>query len=137
MSESVEDLQAEVERLRGELVSVTERATSAESALAEAEQARAAAASEASAAVERLRGALFEGPLDLPKELVQGQTVTELDASIEATRSAFAAFQEHADAQARAGRVTPSGVVGQRQAVDLSGLSPEAKIRIGLEQRYE
>lgn len=70
---------------------------------------------------------------ELPEELVAGETVEDVDASMERARETVSKVRGHLESQAQAGRV-PVGAPA-RSEPDLSALTAEEKIRIGLQQQ--
>ena len=83
----------------------------------------------------RYRELALRAEPDLPAEMIAGDSVEAIDASIVAAREVVTRVRSHIEAQAQAARV-PAGAP-QRGERDLSGLSPQQKIRFGLEQRAQ
>ena len=77
-------------------------------------------------AVSRYRDALIAGAPDLPEELVQGNSIEELDRSLESAKKIVEKVASRIEARAPEARV-PSGAPARRPA-DVSGLSPREKI---------
>ena len=77
-------------------------------------------------AVGRYRSALIAAAPDLPEELVNGNTIEELDRSVESARKIVEKVASRIEARAPEARV-PSGAPARRPA-DFSGLSPREKI---------
>ena len=77
-------------------------------------------------AVSRYRDALIAGAPDLPEELVRGNTIEELDRSVESAKKIVEKVASRIEARAPEARV-PSGAPARRPA-DVSGLSPREKI---------
>ena len=69
----------------------------------------------------------------LPPDLIAGETIDAIDASIARAREIAANVRSHIESQAQASRV-PAGAP-HRAAPDLSAMTPEQKIRFGLAQR--
>jgi chromosome segregation ATPase len=69
----------------------------------------------------------------LPSDLIAGDTIEAIDASIAKARELAESVRSHIEAQAQAARV-PAGAP-QRSAPDFSAMTPEQKIRHGLAQR--
>jgi chromosome segregation ATPase len=69
----------------------------------------------------------------IPADLIAGDTIEAIDASIAKARELAASVRAHIEAQAQAARV-PAGAP-QRSLPDVSGMTPEQKIRHGLAQR--
>jgi hypothetical protein len=119
--------------LRGDLAASREAidATAADAALLR-EQLDAATQRE-HAAAERYRDLVVRTEPALPAELIAGDSVDAVDASVEAARSVVGRVRSHIEAQAQAGRV-PAGAP-PRSGPDLSSMTPEQKIRYGLAQQ--
>ena len=81
----------------------------------------------------RYRAALLAAVPEVPEELVQGQTVEELDASLASARRVVEKIAGQLESQAAAQRV-PSGVP-PRRGPDLGALSPREKILYALQKR--
>ena len=84
---------------------------------------------------QRYREVALRSMPELPEELVAGETVEEVDASVERARETVSKVRGHLESQAQAGRV-PVGAP-PRTEPDLSALTAEEKIRIGLQQQGE
>ena len=69
----------------------------------------------------------------LPPELIAGETVEAVDASVEHARALAGRVRTHIESRAEAARV-PAGAP-ERRASDVSALTPEQKIRYGLSHR--
>lgn len=69
---------------------------------------------------------------DLPAELVAGESIAAVEASIVRARQTVAQVRQHLEQQAQAHRVPTGAPV--RAAPDLSGLTSAEKIRLGLRQ---
>ena len=82
---------------------------------------------------QRYRELALERSPELPGELVTGTTVEEVDEAIARARETVSKVRGHLESQAQAGRV-PVGAP-QRSGPDLSALSAEEKIELGLRQR--
>jgi chromosome segregation ATPase len=105
---------------------VAETATEVESLRSAVELAR----QEARAAVQRVRSSVLEREPELPAELVQGETVPDLDAAIERARQTVTQVRQHLEQQAQSRRVPAGAPV--RGAPDTSSMSAAEKIRSGL-----
>ena len=81
---------------------------------------------------ERYRALVLQQAPELPAELVTGETVEEIDVALQRARETVSKVRGHLESQAQAGRV-PVGAP-PRSGPDLSALSPEEKIRFGLNQ---
>ena len=84
-------------------------------------------------AVEMYRAALVAAEPDVPEEMVQGATVEAVQESLERARQMVAQVRGRLEAQSSIER-TPLGAPA-RSAPDLSALSPQEKILIGLSGR--
>jgi chromosome segregation ATPase len=84
-------------------------------------------------AVERVRKAILDREPDLPQELIIGETVAELDASVSQARQTVAQVRQHLEQQAQSLRV-PAGAPA-RGAPDISAMPAAEKIRAGLKQQ--
>lgn len=117
----IEGLRAQVESLRTERVALQE--------------AVAAAQEQAQVAVAKYREAVLTTSPELPADLVKGDTVTEIEASLAQARQVVTRVREHLEAQQ--GQRTAYIPVGapSRLGPDLSGLSPQEKIALGLRHR--
>ena len=140
LQEELVGARAEAERLAEELADREARAQELaagmeslrrdlEAARQDAVQARAAAAEESRRLAERYRAALVQAAPDVPPDLIQGESVEELDRALAAAREVVARVREQVQTQAAARIPTGSPVRG---APDLSGLSPAEKIRMGI-----
>ena len=69
---------------------------------------------------------------DLPADLVEGDTVEEVDVAVARARQTVAQIRQHLEQQAQAQRV-PAGAPA-RGGPDPSALTPGEKIRLGLRQ---
>ncbi len=69
---------------------------------------------------------------DIPAELIKGSTVEELDSSLASSKVIVQKVRESLEAQAQAIQI-PAGAPA-RGGLDLASLSPDAKIKVGLEQ---
>ena len=154
LQEQLAGARTEVERLQLEATDADARARQAlaeadglrEDVRASAETAAAAAADatalreqiaeatqQARTAAERYRELVVRTEPALPAELIAGDTVDDVDASVAAARTMVGRVRSHIEAQSQAGRV-PAGAP-PRSSLDVSALSPEQKIRYGLAQR--
>ncbi len=84
-------------------------------------------------AVELYRASLLAAEPDLPEDMVHGATVEAVQESLERARQMVAQVRGRLEAQASMER-TPLGVPA-RSAPDLSALSPQEKILMGLSGR--
>ena len=114
----VQELEAEVNQLRA--------------ALEEREQDLAGLREQISSATSRYRAAILAGAPEVPEELVQGQTVDELDTSLASARGIVERIAQQLESQGLSGRV-PTGAP-PRRAPDLGALSSQEKILFGLQR---
>ena len=77
-------------------------------------------------AVSKYRAAVISAATDVPGELVKGETLEEVDLSLQAARDIVARVRQQVEAGQTAAAV-PAGAPPRRQP-DLSELSPAAKI---------
>lgn len=134
------DRQARAAHLESVAGGLTEDLAAARSLLAERESEvdslrRAADESRAAlaAAVGRYREVALAAEPDLPADLVSGDTLEQVNDSLDAARRTVAQVRSHLEAQAQASRV-PAGSP-PRSGPDLAGLSAAEKIRLGLARR--
>jgi hypothetical protein len=83
----------------------------------------------------KVRNLILTAFSDLVPELVGGETVDDLLASVDLARKAYAAVVEHSGAKAPAVPSVPAGGNARTQPVSMSDLSPSAKIAEGLRHR--
>jgi chromosome segregation ATPase len=81
-------------------------------------------------AVMRFREAALEREPELPSDLIGGESVAEVEASLERARQTVAQVRQHLDQQAQTLRV-PAGAPASSEP-DFSELSAAEKIRLGL-----
>ena len=88
------------------------------------------------AAVARYRDAVLAAEPALPPELVAGDSLAEVDTSVEAARRAVAQIRERlaTEADEAAARGFPVGAPGRREP-SVEGMSAAEKIAFGLERR--
>ncbi len=88
------------------------------------------------AAVARYREAVLAAEPTLPPELVDGDSLADVDASVEAARRAVAQIRERlaTEADEAAARGFPVGAPG-RVEPSVEGMSASEKIALGLERR--
>lgn len=87
------------------------------------------------AVLARYRDAILAQEPDLPPDLISGESLEELDASLDAARSAVAGIRARlAEAASRVERGFPVGAPA-RAATSRVGMSAAEKIRRGLEER--
>ena len=83
-------------------------------------------------AAKRYRSALLASAPEVPEELIQGETVDELDRSLISAKQVVEKIASQLEAHVAAERV-PSGAPPRREA-DLSALSPREKILYALQR---
>ncbi|MFH1560573.1 MAG: hypothetical protein ABID84_04090 [Chloroflexota bacterium] len=105
----------------------------AESALKGRESELEAVRTQLAQAVALYRSALLAAELEIPEEMVQGTTVEEIEASLARARQMVEQVRSQLEAQAAQERVPFGAPV--RSAPDLSGLSPQEKILLGLSRK--
>jgi hypothetical protein len=106
--------------------------------LASTEAALDAERSATSAALARYREALLAAEQELPPDLVQGETLEELDESVAAARSAVARIRDRLQAESAGASASDVGFpVGApaRGGVSHEGLTSHEKIAAGLRDR--
>jgi len=86
-----------------------------------------------SKAVTRYRDAVLAGAPDVPAELLKGETVEEIDASLELARGLVSRVKQQLEAATAADSI-PAGAP-PRTSPDLSALSPVEKIAYGMAQQ--
>ncbi len=148
------DAEARAATARSELTEARKHAAEVEERLAQAASEREAAYGELSEAREALssaqttireaaakyRAAVLASAPDIPEDLIpEAEDIDEIDRGLEAARRVVGRVREKMEEetadQARALRVPAGAPV--RRAPDVSSLSPEEKIRIGLQQAAE
>jgi hypothetical protein len=83
-----------------------------------------------SGAVAKYRAALLATAPEIPTELVKGESIDEIDASLEQARGIVSKVRQQLEADAEANKV-PTGAP-ERTPQDLSALSPAEKIAYAL-----
>ena len=81
-------------------------------------------------AAQRYRELLLASNPEVPADLVQGESIEEVEASLQEARRTVLQVRSHLESEAQAGRVPTGSPV--RSGPDLSALSPQEKIRMGL-----
>jgi chromosome segregation ATPase len=123
----------EAEGLRAEVRTSAEAASEAAGAAASLREQLSAAEERMRASAERYRDLVVQTEPALPAELIAGDTIEDIDASVEAARDVVGRVRAHIAAQAQTARV-PVGAP-PRSGPDLGALSAEQKIRYGLARR--
>jgi chromosome segregation ATPase len=104
-----------------------------ESALREREEEFEEVGAQLAQAVAVYRTSLLAAEPEIPEEMVQGSTVEEIEESLARARQMVEQVRTQLEAQASQERV-PFGAP-MRSAPDLSGLSPQEKILLGLSRK--
>lgn len=128
---------AEVEE---QMARISEEREAAYGELSQTREALSTAQTAVREAAAKYRAAALAAAPDIPEDLVpDGEDIEEIDRRIEAARAIVNRVREKLEAQtaeqARGLRVPAGAPV--RRAPDLSGLSPDEKIRLGLQQAAE
>lgn len=105
-----------------------------ETARQDAAQARMAATEESRRLAERYRAALLQAAPDVPPDLIQGESVDDLDRSLVTAREVVTRVREQVQTQAASRIPTGSPIRG---TPELGTLSPTEKIRLGIAERRE
>jgi hypothetical protein len=124
---------AEGTRLAAELAAATDAASAFESDLVSMRAFLEDAAQRERDAAARYRELVVRSEPSLPPDLIAGETIDAVDASVVAAREVASRVRSHIESQAQSARV-PAGAP-QRSAPDLSAMSPDEKIKYGLAQR--
>jgi hypothetical protein len=137
--EGPEALRAELEAARKSLEEQTARAATLERALEESQQVLQETQrkgevlqAELASTLGRYRDALLAAAPDVPPELVQGETVAALEEGVAQAKALVERVRRQVEAQVSRERVPPGAPT--RSRADLSGLSPQEKILLGLRQ---
>jgi DNA repair exonuclease SbcCD ATPase subunit len=125
-------LRRDLEEAHGALSTAEEQATAHQERVAGLEGELSTAREQVGEASARYRQALLSASPEVPADMVTGESVEEVEASLAAARQTVAQIRQHLESQAQSGRV-PAGAP-PRQTPDLSALTPEEKIRMGLER---
>lgn len=134
-----EVLRAELEAARKSLEEQTARAATLERALEESRKAvqeaqgkGEALEAELASTLGRYRDALLAAAPDVPPDLVHGETAAALDQALAQAKALVERVRRQVEAQVSRERVPPGAPA--RSRADLSGLSPQEKILLGLRQ---
>jgi chromosome segregation ATPase len=144
LQEQLADARSEVDRLSGEAASIS---TETAQLRGELEGARTAAEAEAQArrefadaaearlrtAAERYRDLVVRTEPELPPEMIAGNDIDAVEASAAAAREVVERIRARIEGDRQIARI-PAGAP-PRGGPDVSALSPEQKIRLGLERR--
>ena len=85
-----------------------------------------------SGAVAKYRAAVLASAPEIPGELVKGESIAEIDASLEQARGIVSKVRQQLESEAEANKV-PAGAP-ERTQQDLSALSPAEKIAYALKK---
>ena len=139
-----DEVQAEIEALAAEGLAAdeppeeapieTERTLVLEQALEAAQRELARQRDLACAAVARYREAVLAAEPDLPPEMVRGESIEDVDASIVAARTMVARVRERVEARRPSERGFPAGAPA-RESSALGHLTARQKIAAGLQER--
>ena len=131
--QSVASLNGTLEQRDARIAELEAAVSGMEHAAGEREQQADGMRSQLSQALGAYRASLLEAEPGLPADLVSGGTIDELQASHARARQIVEQVRGSLEEQALMER-TPSGAPA-RSDVDVSALSPEEKIRLGLSRR--
>jgi chromosome segregation ATPase len=126
---------AEGVRLNTELAAATDAASAFDADLSSMRALLEEAAERERDAAARYRELVLRTEPALPPDLVAGETIDAVDASLAAAREIAGRVRSHIEAQAQTARV-PAGAP-HRAGPDTSAMTPEQKIRYGLAQRAQ
>lgn len=124
---------AEATMLRGDVLTATEASAAVAADAAQVRNEIETANEQSRAAAHRYRDLVLRTEPSLPADLIAGDSVEAIDLAVTAAREIVGRVRSHIESQAQAGRV-PAGAPS-RSAPDLSTLTPEQKIRHGLNAR--
>lgn len=144
LQEQLADARSEVERLQGEAASASAQAaqlrgdiaairTATEAEAATNREYLDAAEARLRTAAERYRDLVVRTEPELPPEMITGEDIDAIEASAAAAREMVERVRSRIGQVRNVPRI-PAGSP-QRGAPDVSALSPEQKIRLGLERR--
>jgi chromosome segregation ATPase len=130
----------EMQRMETTLAVAQSRIAELESALSEAKQGSEAALAETArlkdaeaATVAKYREALLAAHPDIPQDLIQGDSISDLYASVEKAKATVEAVKATMQAEAAATKV-PAGAP-TRGAISTEGMSPREKIAAGISRQ--
>ena len=124
---------AEAASLRGSLTDAQTRIEAVTAELGELRERAEATKERERAAAVRYRELVLRAEPALPADMIGGETIDAIDASVVAARDVVARVRSHMETQTSASRA-PAGAP-ERSAPDLGAMTPQEKIRYGLEQR--
>ncbi len=128
--EPIAEEELDVLALRASLEEARAELEKAHTLIRERDREGASLLQELSQTTSKYRDALLASYPEVPPDLVQGQTVAEIDESIARARQMVERIRNQMEAQAASQRVPPGAPL--RSAPDLSALSPHEKILQGL-----
>ncbi len=133
LNEQLAAARADIERLQNEAADAQARAADA----AEETRTLRAQLSETSELrrdeAARYRDLVLSSDPSLPAELIDGDTVEAVEATVDGARAMVGRIRSHLEARAQSKRVPPGAP--ERSAPDFSAMTPQEKIRYGLEHR--
>ncbi len=126
-------LEGELAQVREELSGAREQASAAGGQADELRAQSEALATQVQSSAQRYRELLLQHSPELPGDLITGESVAEIDAALERARETVSKVRGHLESHAQATRVPVGAPV--RSAADLSSLSAQEKIQLGLQQK--
>jgi septal ring factor EnvC (AmiA/AmiB activator) len=133
LNEQLAAARVDIERLQAEAADAQARAYAATEDMQSLRSQLDGAAERERADAARYREVVLSSDPSLPVELIDGDTIEAVDASVEAARAMVGRIRTHLEAQSKSTRV-PAGAP-PRSAPDFSAMTPQEKIRYGLEHR--
>lgn len=124
---------AEAARLGAELAAASDAAAAFEADIASMRSMLDEADKRAAAGAVRYRELAVRSEPALPPDMITGDTIEAIDASLGSARELAGRVRSHIEEQTHAARV-PAGAPNRRPP-DISAMTPEQKIRYGLAQR--
>jgi len=128
----VGELEAALAQKEAEVTEASARITELEQALAESTDSLNRIGDSQKQAVSSYRALVIQSNPGVIEELITGDTVDEIDASLERAESLLSRVRSELEEEASKSRV-PAGAP-QRASIDLSALSPVEKIRYAISQ---
>lgn len=128
--EELVTVRAKIAELEGQLAEKDAALSQASDRLAEMEATTAKTEARLTRAIASYRTLVTKAHPEVPEELLSGETIEDIDASLEKARSLVSRVREGLEAQAMSSRVPPGAP--PRTALDLSSLSPREKIQYGI-----
>ena len=133
LNEQLAAARADIERLQTEAADAQARAASASEETASLRAQLDEAAERGRYGAAKYRELALSSDPSLPEELIDGDSVEAVEASVEGARAMVGRIRSHLEARSQASRV-PAGAP-PRSAPDFSAMTPQEKIRYGLEHR--